>query len=142
MAEKQLPTLRKVPTLIEGLDQILKGGLPMGRTTLINGGPGSGKSLFGLEFLYRGALEGQPGIFISFEERAIDLRVNTATLGWDLPALENDGSLFVFEARIDPTAVVTGGRQGLVGRCALFMQEFKQIGHRSGSQLTLPFTPF
>lgn len=108
MAENQLPTLRKVPTLIEGLDQILKGGLPMARTTLIIGGPGSGKSMFGLEFLYRGALDGQPGIFISFEERAGDLRINTSTLGWDLAALEKDGRLFMLEARIDPRAIVTG----------------------------------
>ncbi len=108
MAENQIPTLCKCPTRIEGLDQILKGGLPMGRTTLIIGGPGSGKSLFGLEFLYRAALEGHPGIFISFEERAGDLRINTSTLGWDLAPLEQDGKLFLFEVRIDPKAIVTG----------------------------------
>lgn len=127
MAEKQLPNLRKVPTLIEGLDQILKGGLPEGRTTLIIGGPGSGKSLFGLEFLYRGALDGQPGIFITFEERASDLRVNTGTLGWDLPALEDDGSLFVFEARFDPTAVVTG-EFGIQTFLAILDHKIKTMG--------------
>ena len=52
MAENPLPTLPKSPTRIEGLDQILNGGLPTGRTSLIIGGPGSGKSLIGLEFLY------------------------------------------------------------------------------------------
>lgn len=108
MVEKSLSTLNKTLTRIEGLDQILKGGLPTGRTTLIIGGPGSGKSLFGLEFLYRSALIGEPGIFISFEESASALRSNTSTLGWDLAALEQDGKLFLFEARIDPRAIITG----------------------------------
>ncbi|MDP1525020.1 MAG: circadian clock protein KaiC [Rhodocyclaceae bacterium] len=102
-------TIRKLPTQIEGFDQILQGGLPAGRTTLIIGGPGSGKSLFGLEFLYRGALAGDAGIFITFEERASALRENASTLGWQLAPLEADGKLFLFEARLDPRAIVTGG---------------------------------
>ena len=60
---------------------------------MINGGPGSGKTLLALEFLYRGALAGEPGIFIGFEEPLEHLRQNTATLGWDLPARTIVGSL-------------------------------------------------
>ena len=52
----------KVATQIEGLDQILHGGFPVGRTTLISGGPGTGKTVLGLEFLYRGAMSGNPGM--------------------------------------------------------------------------------
>jgi len=101
-------TIRKLPTRIEGFDQILQGGLPAGRTTLLVGGPGSGKSLFGLEFLYRSALAGEPGVFITFEERADALRENVATLGWQLAPLEAEGKLFLFEARLNPQGVVTG----------------------------------
>ena len=109
MGDHSRPSIRKCPTHIDGLDQILQGGLPAGRTTLIIGGPGAGKSLFGLEFLYRSALAGEPGIFISFEERTSALRDNAGTLGWDLAPLEQCGKLFLFEARLDPRAVVTGG---------------------------------
>ncbi len=108
MHSTQLPAIPKSSTGIEGFDQILNGGLPTARTSLFIGGPGAGKSLFGLEFVYRGALAGQPGIFISFEERADALRANTATMGWDVVPLEKKGMLFLLEARIDPKAIVTG----------------------------------
>jgi circadian clock protein KaiC len=127
MTENQLPTLSKSPTQIEGLDVILKGGLPSGRTSLIIGGPGSGKSLFGLEFLYRAALAEEPGIFISFEERADDLRTNTSTLGWDLVTLEQNGKLFLFEARINPKAIVTG-EFGIQSFLAILNHKIKAMG--------------
>jgi circadian clock protein KaiC len=127
MVENPHPTIRKSPTRIEGLDQILKGGLPTGRTTLLIGGPGSGKSLFGLEFLYRGALAGEPGIFISFEERASVLRTNASTLGWDLATLEKNHMLFLFEARIDPKAIVIG-EFGLQSFLAILDHQLKTMG--------------
>ena len=90
---KTVRELAKVASNIAGFDEILYGGLPEGRTTLIEGGPGSGKSVLGLEFLYRGALVGQPGIFVTFEERADAIRLNAGTLGWDLEVLENADKL-------------------------------------------------
>ncbi|MER2625080.1 MAG: circadian clock protein KaiC [Accumulibacter sp.] len=101
-------SIGKCRTGIDGLDQILRGGLPEGGTTLVVGGPGTGKSLVGLEFLYRSALGGEPGIFISFEERAGALRDNARTLGWDLLALEQTGKLSLIDARIDPRGIVAG----------------------------------
>ena len=84
------------------------GGLPEGRTTLIEGSPGTGKSIMGLEFLYRGAMAGQAGIFVAFEERASAVRRNALTLGWDLEALEKAGKLAIIEARLDPETIVSG----------------------------------
>ncbi len=100
--------LSKVATHIKGLDEILFGGFPEGRTTLINGGPGTGKSVIALEFLYRGALAGEPGIFVTFEERVAAMRSNALTLGWDLEPLEKSGKLFILEARVDPEAIISG----------------------------------
>ena len=75
-------TLPKASTGIQGLDEITGGGLPRGRPTLVSGGAGSGKTLFGLEFLVRGATQfGEPGVFISFEESIPDLTKNVASLG-------------------------------------------------------------
>src|ERR1039457_4027559 len=81
-------TLPKVFTGIQGLDEITGGGLPRGRPTLISGGAGSGKTLFGMEFLVRGATQyNEPGVFMSFEETIPDLTKNVASLGFDLDRL-------------------------------------------------------
>jgi len=115
IAHKHVP-LPKVLSGIGGLDEILEGGLPEGRTTLISGGPGSGKSVIGLEFLYRSAAAGEPAIFISFEERASEIKQNALTMGWDLEKQEQDGKLFVMAAKVDPDMVLSGdfNLQGLL----------------------------
>ena len=100
--------LAKIPTGINGLDDVLEGGLPAGRTSLVNGGPGCGKSIFSMEFLYRNALQDKPGIFISFEEVADNIRRNFNTLGWDLAELEQAGKLFILEVALPPEVVVGG----------------------------------
>src|SRR5205807_6156066 len=80
--------LEKVPTGIRGLDQVTHGGFPKGRTALVCGGPGTGKTLLGLEFLARGALlYNEPGVCIAMEETAEELVTNMASLGYELPAL-------------------------------------------------------
>ena len=66
--------IAKVPTQISGLDEVLEGGLPRGRTTLASGGPGSGKTVLGLEFLCSGALAGEPGVFVTLEVRTEAVR--------------------------------------------------------------------
>ena len=59
----------KAKTGIEGLDEITGGGFPRGRPTLVCGSAGCGKTLFGMEFLVKGATEfSEPGIFLTFEE--------------------------------------------------------------------------
>jgi len=100
--------LDKASTCISGLDEILEGGLPRGCTTVFNGGPGSGKTLMGMEFLYRGALAGEPGIFVGFEEPLDHLRRNAATLGWDVAALERDKRLALIEGAIQADALISG----------------------------------
>src|SRR5664279_498523 len=102
--------LVKAPTGIGGFDEITRGGLPRGRATLVTGGAGTGKTLFGLEFLVWGAREfGEPGVLLSFEESAAELATNVASLGFDLPGLEREGLLAVDAFRIDAGAIVAGG---------------------------------
>lgn len=98
----------KVPTQIAGLDEILEGGLPRGRTSLACGGPGSGKTVLGLEFICRGAMAGDPGIFVTFEERAEAVRMNARSMGWDLAALEKAGKIAIIEARLSGDEVLSG----------------------------------
>jgi len=101
-------SIEKVPTFINGLDVILEGGFPKGRTTIVNGGPGCGKSIFSLEWLYRNALKGQPGIFISFEEHPADIRQNALTMGWQLAELEEKDLLFLLDACPKSNMIVSG----------------------------------
>lgn len=80
--------LEKSPTGIRGFDEITEGGLPQGRPALVVGGAGSGKTVFGMEFLVRGALQyGEPGVMMSFEENEKDLAKNFASIGFNLKDL-------------------------------------------------------
>jgi hypothetical protein len=80
--------LLKVPSGIRGLDEITGGGLPQGRPTLVCGGAGCDTTLFGIEFLVRGAVQyDEPGVFLAFEETAEELARNVRSLGFDLDDL-------------------------------------------------------
>jgi len=108
--------LVKAPTGIGGFDEITRGGLPRGRATLVTGGAGSGKTLFGLEFLVWGARKfGEPGVLLSFEESADELATNVSSLGFDLRQLEREGQLAVDAFRIDRDALMAAGGFDLEG---------------------------
>ncbi len=80
--------LRKSPTGIQGLDEITNGGLPQGRTTLVCGAAGCGKTMLAMEFLVNGAVSyNEPGVFVAFEETDLELIQNFASLGYDLKDL-------------------------------------------------------
>ncbi len=120
-------SIEKAPTFIPGLDEILSGGFPRGGTTVINGDAGSGKTIFGLEFIYRGALAGEPGIFICFEETPEQIRKNAATLGWDLPTLEKNKMIFLHDGAIKPETIISGSfsLRGLLASIAGKKEEIK-----------------
>src|SRR4051812_3608839 len=104
------PPLPKARTGIAGLDDITSGGLPRGRTTLVAGAAGSGKSMFAVEFLVRGARDfDEPGVLITFEESADKVTANVTSLGFDLDALVREGKLVVQGFAIDPTEIVETG---------------------------------
>jgi circadian clock protein KaiC len=108
--------LRKVSSGISGLDDVLHGGMPQGRTTLVCGAAGCGKTLFGLQFLVRGAVDyGEPGAFIAFEERTEDLNANVSSLGFDLPALEAQGLLSIDHVEFNPRDLIENGHYDLEG---------------------------
>ncbi|HST07094.1 MAG TPA: ATPase domain-containing protein, partial [Gemmatimonadaceae bacterium] len=74
--QQQHPAVEKLRTGISSLDIIAKGGLPRNRTTLISGTAGSGKTVFAVHFLAAGIELGEPGVFVTFEESADDVRAN------------------------------------------------------------------
>lgn len=95
--------VRKIRTAIEGFDEITHGGIPIGRTSLVSGTSGTGKTLLAVQFLYHGIKYfDYPGIFITFEESPQDIIQNAQSFGWNLQDLVDSGKLFILDASPDP----------------------------------------
>lgn len=105
------PPLRfsKALTGVTGLNEMTDGGLPRGRTTLLAGGPGSGKTILALQFLVHGATEcGEPGIFVAFEETSERIIANANGFGWDFADLQQKKTLCFINAQPPPDLVLSG----------------------------------
>ncbi|HAC62284.1 MAG TPA: circadian clock protein KaiC [Cyanothece sp. UBA12306] len=101
--EKTPQGVRKLRTMIEGFDEITHGGLPIGRTTLVSGTSGTGKTLLAIQFLYHGIKYfDYPGLFVTFEESPFDIIQNAYSFGWDLQQIIDEGKLFILDASPDP----------------------------------------
>ena len=123
--EMMLPP--KVETGIAGFDDVTDGGLPRGRTTLLVGGPGSGKTIFALQFVAHGALErDEPGIFVAFEETSSRILSNAQDFGWKLGELVPD-KLFFLDAQ-PMAAMVQSGSFDLGGMLAALEVQVKKMG--------------
>lgn len=108
--------LQKSPTGISGLDEITQGGLPLGRPTLICGSAGCGKTLMSVEYIVRGAMEfNEPGVFMAFEEKAEELAVNIASLGFNLNQLIQDKMVKVDYVHIERSEIEETGEYDLDG---------------------------
>jgi circadian clock protein KaiC len=108
--------LPKTPTGISGFDEITHGGLPKGRPTLVCGGPGSGKTLFGITCLVNGATRfGEPGVLMTFEQTAEELAADVASLGFNLPDLIESGKLLVDYVHIERSEIEETGEYDLEG---------------------------
>jgi circadian clock protein KaiC len=109
-------SLRKCPTGIGGLDEITEGGLPRGRTSLVCGGPGCGKTMLAVRFIVQGILNyGEPGVFMSFEETSEQLAQNVRSLGFDLKDLISRQKLAVDYVRIERSEIEETGEYDLEG---------------------------
>ena len=113
---KPMRLLPKAATGIQGLDEITGGGLPRGRTTLVCGSAGCGKTMFAMEFLVRGAQQyDEPGVFVSFEESADELAQNVESMGFDLKALSRRRKLLVEHIRVVRSEIEETGGYDLEG---------------------------
>ncbi len=93
--------LRRIPTGINGLDELIEGGLPEARSYLISGATGTGKSIFCTQFVYNGAVQyKEPGVYVTLDERPNLLREDMLTLGWDLRKLEDENMLEMIDGSV------------------------------------------
>jgi circadian clock protein KaiC len=115
-ASRGLPVIGKSRTGIAGLDEVTYGGLPKGRPTLLCGSAGCGKTLFGMTFLYNGAVEyGEPGVFLAFEERPEDLIKNVGSLNFDVERLISEKKLAIDHVELERTKIAESGEYDLEG---------------------------
>jgi circadian clock protein KaiC len=135
MTEQKLPTysesnaLSKTPTGIRGLDDLTLGGLPTARPTLLCGAAGCGKTLLATTFLVNGAREyGENGVFMCFEERAIDLEQNVASLGYGLADLEAAKKIVIDHVHVERAEIEESGEYDLEGLFVRLNHAIDSIG--------------
>ena len=121
--------LEKAPTGIHGFDEVTNGGLPKGRPAIVCGGPGCGKTMFGIEFLVRGATQfDEPGVLMTFEETSEEMAQNVASLGFDLKDLAARGKLFLDFVRVEPSEIQVTGEYDLEGLFVRLEHAVKSVG--------------
>jgi circadian clock protein KaiC len=103
MGDNKGITIPRMQTGIEGFEEFSYGGLPKGRTTLVSGTSGSGKTIFASAFIYFGAKNfNEPGVFVTFEELPSDIKRNMKSFGWDLYDLEKKGKIYFVDLSKQP----------------------------------------
>jgi len=127
--QPQHKVLPKTPTGIQGLDEVTEGGLPKGRPTLVCGNAGSGKTLFAMEFLVRGATQyNEPGVFMAFEETEKELITNIASLGFDLKKLVAQKKIILDHVHIERSEIEETGEYDLEGLFIRLNHSIESIG--------------
>lgn len=121
----------KVATGIKGLDEVTRGGFPRGRSTLIFGGAGCGKTVVAMQFIYNGAVQfGEPGVFVTFEETREKLMDNVASLGMDLEPLLSKKKVHIEQINISPNSFAETGEFTLDGLFVRIEAAVKRVGAR------------
>ncbi len=93
--------MRRVPTGIEGLDELIQGGIPEGSAILVSGGSGTGKTIFGMQFVYNGALMyNEPGIYVSIETNLKNIIWNMENFNWDIRSLQERQLMKIYRLNI------------------------------------------
>lgn len=101
----------RTPTGITGLDHLIEGGLPRGRSILVTGEPGTGKTIFTLQFLWDGLKRGEKGIYVTADESPMDVLEQAASLGWDFEAYVDSKELAILNAGTYLSSLSGQGRE-------------------------------
>jgi KaiC/GvpD/RAD55 family RecA-like ATPase len=89
--------MNRLKTNIPGFDELIEGGLPEGRSFLVTGGTGTGKTIFATQFLINGAKIGEPGIYVTLDERPELIREDMLRFGWNLRQLEDQQMIKIID---------------------------------------------
>jgi KaiC/GvpD/RAD55 family RecA-like ATPase len=92
--------MNRITTGIDGFDELVEGGFPQGRSFLVSGGTGTGKTIFATQYLINGAMQGEPGVYLTLDERPDLIREDMLRFGWNLRQLEDQDQLKVIDGTI------------------------------------------
>lgn len=90
--------VRRVESGILGLDEILHGGIRYRNVVLLSGGPGTGKTIFGQQYLFHGLEKGEAGVLVALEEHPVQIRINMSQFGWNVKPYEDRGLFAIVDA--------------------------------------------
>ena len=96
-----MANIERVKTGVPGFDELIEGGIPKGFNVLVTGGPGTGKTIFGLQYLYNGAINGENGVYVSLESSTDGLKNQAAQFGWDFDKLEIERKIIILHIPMD-----------------------------------------
>ncbi|MBS3793406.1 MAG: AAA family ATPase [Candidatus Thorarchaeota archaeon] len=106
--------MKRVKTGIPGLDSLVEGGLVGGSSVLLSGPAGSGKTVFGLQFLCTGASTyDEPGVFVTLESRPDELRAEALQFNWDIEKLEQEKAFVLIDAASSKAGLPTSENHAL-----------------------------
>jgi KaiC/GvpD/RAD55 family RecA-like ATPase len=91
----------RIRTGIPGFDELVEGGVPKGSNVLLTGIPGTGKTIFALQYIYNGAKNGECGVYVTLDQKREDLLGQASKFGWDLELLEREKKLKIVEVALD-----------------------------------------
>src|SRR5581483_8371471 len=130
MDDMEIPTaLERVKTGVNAFDELVMGGLPRARTTVVGGTPGSGKTVFATQFLAHGITGyGENGVLVTFEEPPADIESNMRGFGWDLPAWRRQTRLAFVDASPPADDEIVIGEYDLVGLLSRIQHAVKKVG--------------
>jgi KaiC/GvpD/RAD55 family RecA-like ATPase len=97
--------MNRVKTGIPGFDKLVEGGFPRSYNILIAGAPGTGKTIFGLQYLVNGAKDGEPGLYISLDAEDGTVRKQGEQFGWQVEKLESQGKLMILDVPLDKSKI-------------------------------------
>ncbi len=93
-------SVERIPTGIEGFDDLVEGGIPEKSIVLLTGTTGTGKSIFSMEFLIEGALRGEPGVYISLQESMQETINQMRFFGWPVDRLIDEGKIIIIQPEL------------------------------------------
>jgi circadian clock protein KaiC len=123
--------LERVKTGVKAFDDLVMGGLPRARTTVVGGTPGSGKTVFATQFLAQGITTyGENGVLVTFEEPPPDIEANMRSFGWDLRKWRREGALAFVDASPPANEELVVGDFDLAGLLARIQHAVKTVNAR------------
>ena len=123
-----LTGLKKTPSGIKGLDELTIGGLPLNRPTLVVGEIGSGKTFMSMQFILEGiATHQEPGVYLTFEEKAEELLTNVSNVGYDINSMLKQNKLIIEHLNIANYEIEETGRYNIESLFVRIEQAIKKV---------------